>query len=263
MKINSKHHPIIIKQYLRGRSTCQISKDYQVSDGCISYILQQNGVTLRKRGEANRQYTVNQKAFSEITPASCYWAGFLMADGNICNKGNNRLCITLELSKKDKNHLELFRKFLLTDKPLYYRKRISFNKLHAYARLEIQSSQIYHDLISQFGIQPNKTFTAKTNKDIINSIDFWRGMIDGDGWIVNGRQFSISLMGSLPIIKQYQKFLQSVLNFKYTIRPKGIMFYIVVSGSNAEKLGEILYSTNGPYLKRKKDKYESRLSQRV
>lgn len=38
---------------------------------------------------------------------------------------------------------------------------------------------------------------------------------------------------------------------------------LVYKGSSAEELGKILYSTNGPYLERKKDKYESRLSQRI
>jgi len=257
----------ICDRYLRGEGSTTIARSLNTTDGTICNILRRNKITMRKRGESNRLYSLNENAFSKITDESAYWAGFLMADGNIRYKGRNQYVLSLEIAYKDIEHLKRFQKFLNTNKPIYERKRIICNgtQIHVVS-LQICSEKIYKDLISNFNVTENKSFNAKANNILVYNRHFWRGMIDGDGCVCNKKggkngYFNIHLIGSLDICKQFKKYLKTTVEIKSNICKKGKIFSMHANGQYGIKLGEILYKDTSLYLERKYVKWLSRYEQ--
>lgn len=115
----------------------------------------------------------NLHAFDEYTEASCYWAGFLAADGNVDSKGRIRLMLKYD----DLSHLEKFKKFLLST------HTISSN-ITEYNRcsFEFTDRGMCEVLDLNFNIVPNKSLVItfpKIPKQYLR--DFIRGYFDGDG----------------------------------------------------------------------------------
>ena len=90
----------------------------------------------------------NASAFDEYSENSCYWAGFLAADGNVDTK--NRIRIMLKYD--DINHLEKFKEFLQSTHTISSNtdkyNRCSFDFTHKEMREVLEFN---------FGIIPNKT----------------------------------------------------------------------------------------------------------
>ena len=96
-------------------------------DACIKYNLSYKGfyyfrkkhnIPCVKRGHhvnssrfIRRKYNLNDSFFSHenLTIDSCYWAGFIAADGNIAK---NKKQITISLQHDDKTHLIKFKKLI-------------------------------------------------------------------------------------------------------------------------------------------------------
>lgn len=248
----------IMSSYEDGVSTTKLGKEFNCYDSNIGSLLQRNGIKLRSRSEANRKYSLDEDSFSEITPESAYWAGFIMADGSLSEKPHKHKVLCIELSIKDEDHLKKLQSFLKTDKPLYYRSRNSFGKMHKYCRLEISSEVIFNDLQNNFGITSNKTFNAQASEQAALSRDFWRGMVDGDGWIINTEYQSLALIGPLPIITQFRNFVAENLNINLKCLPNGKIFKLVSSENTAVKLATLLYDNALVYLDRKQKIYMSK-----
>lgn len=259
-KINPDKYFDICKQYEGGASTCKLAKKYNCSDACISSILHKSNVKLRTRSQALRYYSLNENSFKDINANSLYWAGFIAADGNISIKKYNHNILFIELSIKDKTHLIKLKEFLKTNKPLYFRTRkIDFKDkkrtTHKYVRLEISSEQIVNDL-KQFGITPNKSLTLQASKIADKSVDFWRGLIDGDGWVScpkrgNSSYAAIGLLGSEKICQQFCTFIKSNLNIELSYHKKGKVYTISTGFLKARKIIDFIYSNASVYLDRK------------
>ncbi|NYO85812.1 hypothetical protein G4A66_28110, partial [Escherichia coli] len=64
-----------------------------------------------------RTYKRNDSYFSTPNLENCYWAGFIAADGNI--RQNNQT-FAIALAKKDRQHLEQFKKNIQYTGPISY-----------------------------------------------------------------------------------------------------------------------------------------------
>jgi len=120
---------------------------------------------------------VNHDFFSEHTYQSCYWAGFLAADGCIHNK-----YVKLSLSEKDLNHLMTFKEHISSEHKLTKTE----SKGSVCYCLSVSSSKMVSDL-KKFGVVPRKTQTLDFPK-IPSALAsyFCRGYFDGDGcWAVH------------------------------------------------------------------------------
>jgi len=95
----------IIEMYKSGVSSTEIAKLLRISKAKILETLHINNVEMRPKA-ASRKYGLNENSFSKITLESCYWAGFIAADGNIYNK-----YLSIELNNIDEKHLQKFRTF--------------------------------------------------------------------------------------------------------------------------------------------------------
>lgn len=125
-----------------------------------------------------KKYKYDTSVFEMFSPESCYWSGFIAADGNVYN---GRL--TILLNKKDVAHLEKFLRFVSTDKKIEYIIGGFLNT--EYAVVRINSTKIVKDLKNNFNIIPNKSLILEPPKDMPENLihHFIRGFMDGDGCI--------------------------------------------------------------------------------
>lgn len=122
--------------------------------------------------------------FKKINNLSCYWAGFIMADGGVCKN-----TLRIELDAKDKCHLEQFLKDIKSDAP------IRINRTCVY--VSVNSKKIVESLRDNFNITERKSLTASPPKLTKEShiISFITGLIDGDGSIYERGQTGIYQLG--------------------------------------------------------------------
>lgn len=142
--------------------------------------------------------------FDTLTPESAYWIGFLMADGYVSPCGKQ---LALRLQARDLAHLKLFRTFLCSDHTI-------FPDGGNYGFM-VRSERLCSAL-AQYGVTPRKTFTAKVCDRLALDRDFWRGVVDGDGWLAlrpqNGTAYAhLELVSaSRALIDQFAHFVRHV-----------------------------------------------------
>lgn len=168
--------------YKSGRSIKEISKEVGYGDQAISKALKSIGIELRKAGDYNKKYYINEKAFDLYTPESVYWAGFIAGDGCVYSHGLSNgkpNYLTVSLSIKDEKHLAKLKKFLCYDGVLYYDKR------KTKVTLTVNSIKIVNTLKKMYGITRNKSEIYKPPKTIPSNMKkyFVLGLLDADGGI--------------------------------------------------------------------------------
>lgn len=153
--------------------------DYNLST--IKRYIRTTDTKIKHAGHYNRKYTCNEEAFSEYTPESCYWAGFIAGDGcvyshGLSNKSINN-CLNVGLAKVDTYHLEKMKNFLGYTGVLYYHENST--------SLTINSRKIVSDLEKYYDITNNKSDTYEPPLNIPNELKkyFVLGLLDSDGSI--------------------------------------------------------------------------------
>jgi hypothetical protein len=131
----------------------------------------------------------NESAFDDFSEESCYWAGFLAADG--CVDFKNRVRIMLKYD--DINHLEKFRNFLQSTHAIS-----SNTEKYNRCSFELTSAHICEILALNYGIIPNKTDKLEFHK-LPNTYmpAFLRGYFDGDGSICESFSNKNSITASI------------------------------------------------------------------
>lgn len=134
---------------------------------------------LKMTSIAKKVHSCNQHYFnaSYVSNDSCYWAGFIAADGTIYNKNNS---LKIELCEQDYSHLSTFVEgisFTGTVK-IYNRNNSCYVTLYGFP-------QLLSDLREVFSITARKSRTLQPpnlyHENYIRS--FIRGYFDGDGSI--------------------------------------------------------------------------------
>lgn len=158
-----------------------------------------------------RKYTFDINSFYDMTLESCYWAGFIAADGYI-NKTNNKMSIRLNI--KDKDCLEKFKLFLKSD-----------HVIHEYANnttvdLTIASEKLCKFLNEHFNIINKKSLVLlpPTNLTLDQRLSYIVGYIDGNGSIFfeNNKYLVLSVRASIEVSyfikKEFDKIINSYTN---------------------------------------------------
>ena len=240
----------IIERYNNWESMCSISEDYPCSYQVIKRTLKEQGVFDEFR--KIRRYFVDESAFSgELDEEKSYWLGFLIADGCLKEYTKTDKRVIIKLQKKDYKHLSKFYKFVKSNKKVY------FDSGSTCCTASISSCIMFDDIVS-YGITPNKTYTTKVPKKIIGSKyekDFWRGVIDGDGSVWEGKSSpGISLVGTKEICDGFLNFINRE-GFRTSMRTKkrknDKSYNMTFSSRDTVNLLEILYKNSTIYLDRK------------
>lgn len=173
-----------INMYDSGVSTLSIGSHFGCSQQTISNILQRRGIVLRKPG-GFRRLPVRDDAFDVPTPESAYWIGILMTDG--CVTGDKqgvdqlKLCLKIE----DSGHLQAFKEFLGSGHAIsldVQRHPLDIGRELGMCRFAVRSRRLV-EALARYGVVPRKTDIALAQGGVEDSIDFWRGAIDGDGHV--------------------------------------------------------------------------------
>ena len=197
--------------YKEGKNTSEIGRILNISKETARHWVINSGTEIRSRKERQQSYKRNSNAFSIISPRSAYYAGFIMADGNISKKSKS---LNVELQLRDIEVIKGLKDFLGYEGPTRFRKRKGKTKTIELVYFSICDEKILGDL-AKWGIIPNKNIYGKIPKwvicDELISRHFMRGLFDGDGCIhlrKNGGAFS-SFANNKTIATQFNDWIKT------------------------------------------------------
>lgn len=240
----------ICKEYIE--DNCSINflhQKYNCSSETIKNVLEKNNIKIKIHRPKNG--LLKDDFFEEInSEEKAYFLGFIFADGYI--QGN---CLGIEIHLRDKHLLESFKKIINSQSSISYRKR----KNTEMVSIHVTSNKIIEDL-SKYGIIENKTYLTKKlpliKKELIPH--FLRGLVDGDGWILNkGNKMALGFTSySYNICKDFQEYCFSIIgsrNIKITTKGEKTTAYVCQFQSKADvkQLVTVLYKNNKICLTRK------------
>lgn len=264
--------------YTSGQSASQVAVHMKTDKGTLRRELK-TMLPLRSISETRRitmgiKY-VRSDAFDILTPEALYWIGFLYADGFIESKVP---VLGLALSNADRDHVEKFNQFLGGHLNIAIIQQVNrtlkgiVNYDGQLARVKVADRQLYDKLVS-LGFTGNKTHAIIPHELLKYSRDFWRGVVDGDGWIseskstyeaVNKETLSykypkIGLCGNEATIVEFLKFIKlSGIECKSLVKKskkENSLYSMDSSGQPAIQIMNVLYKDSTIYLDRKYQKY--------
>lgn len=244
--LSSDKKQSLISDYIGGLSYSQVSAKYGISLSYAFKILNEGHIG-RSRSDGARIYKLNENAFSKPTPDSLYWAGFLAADGCVTKDGTYSKLVSLTLKDSDADHVKAFAEFIGTDRPLINRRT------QVGVTVAVNSVKIANDLIN-FGITERKSLTYQPTEICINSSDFWRGMVDGDGgvYIDKNGYISVMLCGSYGAVSGFLGWVKSFTSTSSSIQKNKNIYRVYIYGVHAERVLQRFHRDNGISLPRKK-----------
>lgn len=255
--------------YGQGWKIKDISRECKIGNEKTIRILTELGIK-KTKAEVMRKNkgveSVRSDAFDILTPDALYWIGFLYADGCI-ESTRPRLCV--DASEVDIEHLRKFGKFLGGLEPREVSKKCSNFSLPGQSsqakqfRVSVSDKQLYSKLVV-LGFTSAKSYDAVPHPLLENSRDFWRGVVDGDGWICkSGCKYNmntIGLSGTEPTLISFIRFinLSGIICGSSPRKDKRSEVYkLDIHSQIATKVVELLYKNSTIYLDRKYEKYQS------
>lgn len=246
--------------YRQGVSFSGITKETGRSAATITRVLRASAVLSRPRCGV-RQYQLDESAFERDTPESRYWIGFILADGCV-SLGQRKGQITITLCAADAAHIASFCRFVASDCPVRTRRFASNYGDSEAATITINSKAIARSLIAR-GIPPRKTKCAVPPTYLANDIDFWRGVVDGDGWLSYGRDrhggwyVNLGVCGTKAVCEGFASFAARLVGGptrgdRYGVLPIKSIWRTKVAGLQAIRLVERLYPDGRVSLPRKR-----------
>lgn len=237
--------PLMIEEFLDGKSLTSIANKYKVDRGTLSKNLKSLNFKIENKQNIAK---MNENSFSKIdSEESAYWLGFIYADG--CVMDDNR--IELNLQKRDYEHLVKFCNFIG-----YPKENIKYREKTQSYRVSFRNKQIKENLISK-GCVPRKSkvLTFPTENQLPKHLvkDFVRGYIDGDGYIgtkdlVKGKALRLSILGTEEFL---EKLVEEMSFKKLSIRKQGNIYCVEWSAKYVQNYLHDLYFGSTIFLDRK------------
>lgn len=239
-------------RYASGMSANRVARAMKCSVGFVLSAARANGLVIRPPEERHTLHTLNEAAFDAETDEAAYWVGMLITDGNVSRRGHY---VTLGLQERDRAHVEAFRRFLGSSHKISRtptRTNRQGKRSGPQVRLSVASRKLCAAL-AEFGVVPGKTLTAKVLK-LDQSIAFWRGAVDGDGWVTATKAGipRLGLSGSACLMGQFAEFVRAASpGCRATPRRRGGIFVVDLQGRHGRRLMEVLYADAAVSLPRK------------
>lgn len=128
------------------------------------------------KSEIKRKRKGSLDFLNELTPESCYWWGFIIADGHLSKKGE----LIITLSSVDKNHLLKLSNLLNTN----------LRDHDQFTTLRIQDKRFGERWLKTLVIDKPKTYFPPDLSIFLTEerlLPFFIGLVDGDGCIWNSK----------------------------------------------------------------------------
>lgn len=253
MEINYENY---IELKNRGLLRREIAREFNLTEDQIKRTISKNGWAIKP------PVFLNKTAFEDYTEESCYWAGFLAADGCVDNKNRVRVMLNYD----DIGHLQKLKNYLQST------HKISENTDKYYrASFELTSPELCDQLEFNFNIIPVKSMIMKFPKSIPKQLikHYIRGYFDGDGSICesfsNTNSITKSLYatfcsGSPDFIVYLYEYLSKQLLLEghlQDFRPSSEKHQIKYNVNDAKKLLSWMYKDSIVYLDRKYKLYNT------
>lgn len=233
----------IVDLYSAGKTSREIGQILGYTHSNILYYLKKNNITRRLV-----RHTI-EIPNDNLTEELAYWLGFILADGCIHDDGR----FSIALQSNDKNHLVKLQTYLKCTHPV----SIYRNGRYTSCALHIRSNKLC-SLFAKYKIYPRKSLIAVVDERLKYNRHFWRGVIDGDGSIINKNYIALKLVGSLDVCGAFADFVASVdLNHKKpnVLKHKNIFAIELHGCKRAISIISHLYDNSSIYLDRKHKKY--------
>ena len=214
--------------------------------------------------KVRRKYAIDFYYFSSINNENSYWAGFIAADGYIVSK--NR-AVGIKLQIRDKGHLEKFKAHCSYEGPIN-EYLVNTNKAsnNWQCRFLVSGMESWiSDLEINYSITTHKSLTLQppSKLTIEHSLEYIKGMVDGDGCIITTKDnFRMELLCTPKIAEWTSSIVNSVTadykrndnsNIRVYRNTPALRVY-QVGGPQFLKLASVLKDQKTPYLERKWDK---------
>jgi hypothetical protein len=231
-------------RYAAGEPAPAIAESLGVCSNNIYNTVRRLGLKIRDPSTAASRISYKKDAFDVVTPESAYWIGFLFADGwTYEQKRKAAPIISVGLAARDRGHLVKLRDFLGSGHAIseIKNKNSKFGEFPG-ARLTISSRELY-DALCVHGMR-NKSLDRVATPELSRSKDFWRGLIDGDGYLgIPAQKIRFGLCGGRVILEQFMAFLANHgIGHRTTIRAQGKIFRIDMNCGPAEAAIRLFYS---------------------
>lgn len=170
-------------------SIIDCAKKFKIGKNTLYNYLKENNL-IKNDKNYQKDITYDKNFFDSIdTEEKAYWLGFIMADGYTrLDKNNNPAQMTIEISKKDIEMLNAFKKSIKSNHIIRERSRKTrTGKVSETYSIRISSQHLTKQLIG-YGVIPNKTYIGFINEEIFDDNEelifhYLRGYSDGDGTI--------------------------------------------------------------------------------
>jgi intein/homing endonuclease len=199
-----------IFEYYKTKSLIKTAKTFGVSAEAIYQLFTREGIFCFPMEISKRKYKFNENVFDNIdTDQKAYWLGFIAADGCVFHRNKSESPqLQIGILKSDSVHLEKFKKFMESDKPIR-----TYNKL---SEVHFSSKNLCNSLYN-YGITQRKSLTLEFPAKLDSSLysAFIRGYTDGDGCFTYSSS-SWKILGTIPFISKVQNILISELGLNKT-----------------------------------------------
>lgn len=232
-RTNNEIEREVISLYNEGYGTLELAKKFNLHRVTIQSILKRNNIKLRKGTPVH----YNIHFFDEYNELSCYWAGFIAADGYI---RSDRAAVTIHLASTDNEHL------LKLAQATRYEGNVNVCKNACY--ITFSGEWFQKALADKFDIYPKKTFDITISEKIPKNMvkHFIRGYFDGDGCVTGINKFIRAnfTSGSKVLLNQLIDYFydHGIRIRNKTNKPPICHYTISYNCTNALKVLDILYN---------------------
>ena len=263
---NKSHMEFLYKKYKSGN---KIASFLNVDPKTIYIWMKNHGIISSIGSQGGRKHFFNERYFEKIDkPEKAYLLGFITADGCVYN-GSNKTSFRFQMNLKESDSyvLDFLQKEIESDYKIQF-KEVAFDKSGKKSRsalLKINSTAFCKDLIS-LNVVPRKSMKEsiplkKIPKEFLRY--FVLGYFDGDGSISYTKSSPhISILGSKKMCEQLNKiFVDNGIDQNvFFDRNKKIFGLRINNTKNKIKLYNFLYKDHVFFLKRKKEIFDSFVS---
>jgi hypothetical protein len=234
----------LIENYSK-KSKSEIINELGLSWSYLQRIASLNGI--------KREFSENKNAgkysiltnYDDIT--SCYWLGFMLADGNISKKNN----MMLNLAIKDKDHILKIEDHVGKTSVYYQNDNI--------IRVVLNDSGTFRKIASDFEWKTNKTknppvLPESMQQDCIFSMAV--GFIDGDGCIDERHGLAVKCDGSWQDMLNYFYLILTGDSKKYQINNNGYSIFRIGNMIKLKDIKKKIIELNIPAMDRKWDRVD-------
>jgi hypothetical protein len=153
-----------------------------------------------------------------LSPITSYFIGFAQTDGHLQKNTRNRGKLTFELSIKDIDIIHKLAALIPYNHTISVRiRKTNFKDVCACICLTIHDLE-FRTFINALGVPyGNKSKVIKPPTISYSEVDYWRGVIDGDGslgFTADGRPFISLVSSSTKLIRAYEDFLFRITGAK-------------------------------------------------